>query len=102
MVQRFSTPPSHGGNTGSNPLSATKNKGTPLSEDSDLPRWPQGDQKFPSHAELVVRGWIRGDPTTKFCKTCGRLCEWWGKPDGSEWKLFNPRTTQFHSETCRR
>jgi len=31
MVQRFSTPPSHGGNTGSNPVSATKIKAL---------RWP--------------------------------------------------------------
>jgi hypothetical protein len=67
----------------------------------DVIRWPQGDQKYPSHIQLSEQGWIRGDPTTKVCHTCGALCEWWGAPERGDWKLFNVRTTQLHSETCR-
>ena len=69
---------------------------------TDVPRWPQGAKKAPSHFELEKQGWHRGDPTTKVCKICGQTCEWWGKPERVEWKLFNFHMAQMHSETCQR
>jgi hypothetical protein len=66
----------------------------------DVPRWPQGDRMYLSHITLKELGWIPGDPKTKVCISCGALCEWWGTPDRTDWKLFNLRTTQRHSETC--
>ena len=68
-----------------------------------VPRFPNGDRKYPSHVELEKQGWVRGDYSDRPCKLCGEKCEWWGRaPIGSGgWRLFNPRTTQQHEETCK-
>lgn len=66
-----------------------------------IARFPNGDRKYPSHIELEVKGWIRGEHPNRACNVCGEMCEWWGRaPIGSgEWTLFNGRTTTRHSET---
>lgn len=64
-------------------------------------RYPNGDRKYPSHFELEKLGWLRGDPAHKRCQFCGESCEWWGRQGRVGWKLFNLRTTQKHSETCK-
>jgi hypothetical protein len=68
-----------------------------------VPRFPNGDRKYPSHIELEEQGWIRGDYPDRPCKLCGEKCEWWGRAliGSGGWTLFNPRTTQQHKETCK-
>jgi hypothetical protein len=69
----------------------------------DVPRFPNGDRKFPSHIELERQGWVRGDYPARLCKVCGQLCEWWGRaPIGSgDWTFFEARTTNDHGKTCK-
>lgn len=68
-----------------------------------VPRFPNGDRKYPSHIELEHLCWNRGDHKDRPCSVCGKLCEWWEKaPRGSgEYALFERRTTINHTEKCR-
>ena len=65
-----------------------------------VPRFSNGDRKYPSHFEFEKRGWIRGEPPTRIYQYCGKRCEWWSPDRGENWTLFNLRSTESHNVTC--